>query len=203
MHLAWLIVHQHGSLKHNATMDVGLPSDVGSDCELDIELPSSCDGNSDDGADFVELPPDVEDGAMAQIASAMVDLPPDVDGLDMVDTVVELPEDVDDALLDEGLFDFDGEDSEGFLLDCCVARPAVPAFVQLHKQPTLSKPCAQHVAEFYNVPRLLPRCRDLGLYGILSLDILTGWDFGASACCGLSLLLLTIWTIGFVMLSPP
>ena len=48
----------------------------------------------------------------AHIASAMVDLPPDVDGLDMVDTVVELPEDVDDALLNEGLFDSDGEDSE-------------------------------------------------------------------------------------------
>ena len=60
--------------KHDATMDVGLPSYVGYDCELDIELSSSCDGNSDNGADFVELTPDVEDGAMAQIASAKVDL---------------------------------------------------------------------------------------------------------------------------------
>lgn len=61
----------------------------------------------------------------------------------------------------------------------------------------------QDIAEYYSPPRVLRAGRKQGLTGVLSLDILTGWDFQHEALRVLSLQLLGLLHIAFLVLSPP
>ena len=89
--------------------------------------------------------------------------------------------------------------------------------LQLHRggQPSVTPPppgthlvsqlSAQDVAEYYSPPRIVPLAKRIGAKGnaMLSLDILTGWDFRHDNVRKLSLDLLTSLPVQFVMLCPP
>ena len=62
---------------------------------------------------------------------------------------------------------------------------------------------AQHVAEYYSPPRVLPAARRLGLQGCLSLDLLTGWDLANREVQRAATQLLTTVTVAFLILCPP
>ena len=62
---------------------------------------------------------------------------------------------------------------------------------------------SQDVAEFYSVPRVVPVALALGLSGVFSLDILTGWDFRVPEYRQVSLDLLSQVAIYMLILSPP
>ena len=61
----------------------------------------------------------------------------------------------------------------------------------------------QDVAEFFSPPRVVPVARSLGLIGILSLDIVCGWDLSIDWVQHLALALVDKLEVQMLMLSPP
>ena len=59
------------------------------------------------------------------------------------------------------------------------------------------------LVEFYSVPRLAPVARERGLLALLSLDVMTGWDFTYEHCRTCSLELLDRLEVWFLSVSPP
>ena len=71
-------------------------------------------------------------------------------------------------------------------------------------QPVQIPNLIQHdIAEFYSQPRLVPVAIAAGLYGALSADLVTGWNFEQIQDRERSLCLLTEHEVFFLMLSPP
>lgn len=60
-----------------------------------------------------------------------------------------------------------------------------------------------HFAEYYSPPRTVPLVQRAGLTALLSLDILTGWNFQDRTLQRLSLQLLTTLSVLFLVVCPP
>jgi hypothetical protein len=122
--------------------------------------------------------------------SDLTELPPDVE-----DSDVELPPNV----TDEGVgldMALDDDSDSGDV--CAIPGSDVPGPNLVHLLAT-----QQTVAEFYSPPRVLPATKRLGLSGVLSLDILTGWDFSLPSVRTTANLILNRLLVFIVLLSPP
>lgn len=144
--------------------------------ESDVELPS---GESD-----VDLPPSFVECAAAKPEQSEPELHDDMCSLPSdIESDIEMPPSM---IVDT----YDSEDS-----DVPVPKPY---------NATLALDVGrQDIAEFYSPRRVLPQAWKLGLLGVFSLDLLTGWDLKDAATQKLSIDLLMVFSIFMVILSPP
>ena len=161
----------------------------------------------------IELPSDISDGD--HIGSVSVSLPEDVSVELLGDDSIELPGDQSIELpCDENE---DLELPEDVIEDVDEAHDSVTldeelAALNLCQDPIYHVPTpaeakmlsGKHdLAEIYSPPRLCPVAREHGHTAVLSLDLLTSWDFRDANIRLLCLDLLNKIMVLFVMLCPP
>eukprot|EP00435_Cladocopium_sp_Y103_P016186 s3646_g4.t1 len=152
----------------------------------------------------IELPPSVStlppavgsesvSTSLQDVEAMSVDLPPDV-GSDTDMSSTEGP----NCLDDEQETDAEEADLNSELASLHVAPCKVPL------PDEAAQMCGKHAfAEFYSPPRTAPILRAAGLTALLSLDILTGWDFQNLDQRQLAIRLLTTLSIMFLVVCPP
>lgn len=93
--------------------------------------------------------------------------------------------------------------SEGDPLAMPVENIDEPHCVPRPDEGLLYQTFCHDVAELFSPPRVLPAAHSRGLSGILSLDLITGWNLTTPSVQELTLKLLIQWHVVFTMLSPP
>ena len=121
-----------------------------------------------------------------------------VDDLLEFGVAAEQSHDIECPLELNGFDNFEESDSdEGCTIECEPLYFVPSPNVAIHLSGT------HDIAEYYSQRRVLGIASKYNLFGSLSLDILTGWDFNLESRRQLSIALLPQLKIGFLMLSPP
>ena len=157
-----------------------LPPSVDSDGNMvDVAVPSRT-SLSLTSAEMPEIPGDVYDSELP----AQQDLESDLDELNAFDADHDIVDEQDEA----AAFDYLHSVADHSMP---VPTPGIATHLSIW----------QDVAEYYSPPRVVKAARLMGLSGVLSLDLVTGWDFNDFNARALSIRLLLL--VELLILSPP